>query len=75
VRFLSSASLAPAGLGGVATTSEIAKALGMPAGNVSRALARLVAAGRVRRLPREGHRVPYQWVGDEGSDGETEHRE
>jgi DNA-binding transcriptional ArsR family regulator len=50
-------------LGGVATTSEIASALGMHVGNVSRALARLVAAGRVRRLPREGHRVPYQWVG------------
>jgi hypothetical protein len=33
----------------------------MHVGNVSRALARL-AAGRVRRLPREGHRVPYEWV-------------
>jgi DNA-binding transcriptional ArsR family regulator len=50
-------------LGGVATTSEIAKALGMRAANVSRALARLLAAGQVRRLPREGHRVPYEWVG------------
>ena len=49
-----------AGLGGVATTSEIAKALGKPVGNVSRALAVLVSAGWVRRLPREGHRVPYR---------------
>ena len=47
-------------LGGVATTSEIAKALGMPVGNVSRALAALVSTGWVRRLPREGHRVPYR---------------
>jgi len=46
----------------VATTSEIASALGMHVGNVSRALARLVAAGRVRRLAREGHRVPYELV-------------
>ena len=52
-------------LGGVATTSEIASALGMHAGNVSRALARLVAAGRVRRLRREGRRVPYQRVGQD----------
>jgi hypothetical protein len=50
-------------LGGVATTSEIASALGMHVGNVSRALARLVAGGSVQRLPREGHRVPYRWVG------------
>jgi DNA-binding transcriptional ArsR family regulator len=50
-------------MGGVATTSEIAAALGMPVGNVSRALARLMAAGRVQRLPREGRRVPYEWVG------------
>ena len=50
------------GTGGVATTSEIASALGMHVGNVSRALARLVAAGRVRRMPREGHRVPYELV-------------
>lgn len=49
-------------LGGVATTSELADALGMPVGNVSRALARLVRGGWVRRLPREGHRVPYRWV-------------
>jgi hypothetical protein len=50
------------GLEGVATTAEVAGALGMPAGNVSRALARLVAEGRVRRRAREGHRVPYEWV-------------
>jgi predicted Rossmann fold nucleotide-binding protein DprA/Smf involved in DNA uptake len=49
-------------LGGAATTSEIASTLGMPVGNASRALARLVKGGRVRRLPREGHRVPYELV-------------
>jgi DNA-binding MarR family transcriptional regulator len=54
---------AGAGGGGVATTAELASALGMPTGNVSPALAQLVAAGRVRRLPREGHRVPYELVG------------
>ena len=49
-------------LGGVATTSEMASALGKPAGNVSHALARLLHDGQVRRLPRVGHRVPYELV-------------
>jgi predicted ATP-dependent serine protease len=47
-------------LGGQATTSELAAALDMPVGNASRALSALVAAGWVRRLPRQGRRVPYQ---------------
>jgi hypothetical protein len=47
-------------LGGQATTSELAAALYMPVGNVSRALSALVAAGWVHRLPRQGRRVPYQ---------------
>ncbi|MBM4430801.1 MAG: MarR family transcriptional regulator, partial [Chloroflexi bacterium] len=47
-------------LGGVASTAEIAEALGMPPGNVSRTLAALVSAGWARRLPREGRRVPYK---------------
>jgi len=55
-----------AGLGGVATTSEIAKALGVSVGNVSRALAALVSAGWVQRLPREGHRVPYKLLREGG---------
>jgi DNA-binding transcriptional ArsR family regulator len=50
-------------LGGAATTSEIASALGMPVGNVSRALGRLVRDGRVRKGERERHRVPYLLVG------------
>ena len=41
-------------LGAVATTAEIAKAVGMPARNVSQALAEWVAARRVRWLPRAG---------------------
>jgi hypothetical protein len=45
---------APGKLGAVATTAEIAKAVGMPARNVSRALAEWVAARRVRRLARGG---------------------
>ena len=51
-------------LGGVATTSEIAERAEMAAGNVSHALAELVAAGWVRRLARVGHGVPYEWVGE-----------
>jgi alkylated DNA nucleotide flippase Atl1 len=51
---------APGKLGAVATTAEIAKAVGMPARNVSRALAEWVAARRVRRLARVGRRVPYE---------------
>jgi hypothetical protein len=43
----------------------------MPKGNVSRPLAQLLAAGRVRRLAREGHRVPYELVGDK-SDADTD---
>ena len=47
-------------LGGRATTEEIARRTGMAKGNVSLGLRRLAAAGRVRRLEREGHRVPYE---------------
>jgi len=47
-------------LGGAATTAEIAGALGLDATNVSRALARLLREGRVRRGTRQGHRAPYE---------------
>jgi hypothetical protein len=49
-------------LGGTSTTVEIAERTGMTFGNVSGTLAKLVEDGRVRRLAREGHRVPYQLV-------------
>jgi hypothetical protein len=60
-------------LGGAGTTEEIVRRTGMAKGNVSHALGKLVAAGRVRRRGREGHRVPYELVADQGSadvDGE-----
>jgi DNA-binding MarR family transcriptional regulator len=44
------------------TTVEIAREAGMTVGNVSGALAKLVEEGCVRRLAREGHRVPYECV-------------
>ena len=47
-------------LGGAATTAEIAGALGLNPGNVSRALRPLLQEGRVRRGARQGHRVPYE---------------
>jgi hypothetical protein len=37
-------------------------ACGCAAGSVSQALRKLAAEGPVRRLPREGHRVPYELV-------------
>lgn len=41
-------------LGGVGTTSQVAQRTGMAMGNVSRALRKLMAAGAVQRLSRDG---------------------
>jgi hypothetical protein len=49
-------------LGGTGTTEEVVQRTGMAKGNASHALAQLLGAGRVRRLGREGHRVPYELV-------------
>jgi hypothetical protein len=49
-------------LGGSATTDELAAHTGIAKSNVSRALRRLIASRSVRRLPRDGRRVPYEWV-------------
>jgi len=49
-------------LGGAGTTEEIVQRTGMAKSNVSHALAQLLGARRVRRLAREGHRVPYELV-------------
>lgn len=46
-------------LGGEATTSELADALGLDVGNTSRELAELVRKGAMVKLPRKGHAVPY----------------
>ena len=54
-------------LGGVSTPTDLVQRTGLPFSAVWRALAELVAGGRARRLPRQGHSQPYQWVGDNRS--------
>lgn len=46
--------------GGEGTTSELAEALDMPKGNVSRELSELLAKQAVVKGKRQGHGVPYQ---------------
>lgn len=47
-------------LGGEATTQDLADALDIPKGNVSRELSELVAKGAVVKCERRGHTIPYK---------------
>jgi DNA-binding transcriptional ArsR family regulator len=49
-------------MGGMGTTDEIARRTGMAESNVSHALRKMMALGQVRRLARDGYRVPYELV-------------
>jgi predicted transcriptional regulator len=47
-------------LGGMATTTQVAKHLGLDKGNVSREISELANKGRLERLEKEGRAQPYR---------------